>query len=236
MSSDLLERMFAAHGGLRRWSELAALRARARCGGLLLPARPDRRSRRCEIMLSTKEPWVVISPFRGGYGCVRPNRAWMEHDPLWSRKKSCHASVGPQYSGLDGLLARGQAIWRYVCTPFLLARPDVRVEELPPWREGGECWWRLLARMADPSGGVEPHLLYVDRRGFVRRHDCPLPGGQRLMTAHYCDRHRAFGGLLFATRRRVCLRLPGGEVARFPPLGWIDIDHVEALEEAPDCD
>lgn len=236
MSSELLEQIFSAHGGLPRWRELAALKAHTRCGGLLLSARSDRLLRRCEIMMSTKEPWVVISPFRGGYGCVRPERVWMEHGPTWPRAKSGCTSANPHPVGLEGLLARGQAIWRYVCTPFLLARPDVLVEELSPWREGGECWRRLLVRMADSAGRTQLHLLYVDRRGFVRRHDCPMPGGQRLMTAHYCGRHRAFGGLLFATRRRVYLRLPGGEVTRFPPLGWIDIEDVEALEEAPDCD
>jgi len=34
----------------------------------------------------------------------------------------------------------GEALWTYLTAPFLLARDDVRVEEVEPWHEGVDVY------------------------------------------------------------------------------------------------
>jgi hypothetical protein len=230
MSEQLVEELFAAHGGLPRWRELTALRARARCGGFaLVRGAGGGAFRRFEVMLSTREPWVVFAPFAGDYGSYRSGRASLDGDRRRERqRRTCAADV-------KALEVGGQAVWRYLCTPLLLAQPSAQVRELGGWSEGAERWRRLLLRLPSVLGGEERHVLYIDRRGLIRRHDCPLPGGRRPLAAHYCDRHRSFGGIVLPTRRRGYLLLPGGQAMRFPLLLWMNIDLVEPLAETSDC-
>jgi hypothetical protein len=50
----------------------------------------------------------------------------------------------------------GEALLTYLTTPFLLARDDVRVEEVEPWQEGAETWRVLRAYF---PGSIETHSL-----------------------------------------------------------------------------
>jgi hypothetical protein len=44
------------------------------------------------------------------------------------------------WSDLQLAYFAGTALWTYLNTPFLLARPGVESEELEPWQEVGETW------------------------------------------------------------------------------------------------
>jgi hypothetical protein len=71
-------------------------------------------------------------------------------------------------------------------------------------------------------------VFYFSADGLLRRQDYTAEEfGKRAYAAHYCFDHRAFGGLLFPTRRRVFLRRPDGHPRPWPLLIWIDIQAVD---------
>jgi len=66
----------------------------------------------------------------------------------------------------------GCAMWTYLNTPFLLARPGVESEEIEPWKEAGETWRRLKVRFPnDIATHSTEQTLYFDQKGLLKRHD-----------------------------------------------------------------
>lgn len=243
-ANQLLHEVLAAHGGLERWRQVSALRAQIRSGGLALTLRGQGRAYRSyEALLSTREPWLSFSPFKGGRGHFRADRVWLDDRRGHAERVSPRAAFSGfrrrvYWDSLDVLYFGGYAIWNYLCTPFLLAHPQVQVRELAPWVENGEEWRRLEAIFPTTiPTHCQQQVFYVDGRGFIRRHDyvAEVIGGFA-RAAHYCDRHRAFGGLVFPTRRRVYPRLSSGKHLGRPTLIWIDVDDVQTLEDPPDAD
>src|SRR3546814_15461964 len=51
----------------------------------------------------------------------------------------------------------GYAIWTYLTTPFLFARPGFEVQEIDPWDGEGEVWRRLRVKFPPdvPSHSAE---------------------------------------------------------------------------------
>lgn len=97
----------------------------------------------------------------------------------------------------------GEALWTYLTTPFLLAMPGVRVEELEPWSEGRETWRVLRAQF---PGSIETHSLtqefFFGADLLLRRHDyrVNVAGGfaASQLTADYIEA----GGIRLPARRR----------------------------------
>lgn len=244
-TQSLLEAVIAAHGGRRRWQQLAALRAQLHCGGWALAARGQPRAfADCEVVAATMEPWLLAEPFKGGRGGFRTDQVWLERQGQVRRQRQQPRAAFRSWrrmffwDSLDVLYFGGYALWNYLCTPFLLLQAGIEVRELPGWVEGSERWRRLAVRFPpDYPTHCTEQVFYIDGRGYIRRHDYVAEVfGRYAVAAHYCERHRDFGGLIVPTRRRVYPRLPSNKPLRAVTLIWIDIDSVEALELSPDCD
>lgn len=237
MAQELLARVLEAYGGQAQWDRVDQIRFQARCGGLALAARWQKNAfRQYDARVSTRRPRVRFDPFKGQRGWFTPEKVWIETpdgDLLKSRSAPrAHFPGGRRalvWDALDILYFGGYAIWNYLCTPFLLSHPEMRLARGADWREGGETWQRLRVRFPDmlPTHCRE-QTFYIDTRGRIRRHDytAEVIGGYA-RAALYCARHRRFDGIVFPTRRRVRPRRRDNRAASFPTLVWIDIDHVE---------
>ena len=76
------------------------------------------------------------------------------------------------WSDLQLAYFAGYAMWTYLNTPFLLARPGVESEEGDPWQESGETWRRLNVRFpADIATHSTEQSFYFDQQGLLRRQD-----------------------------------------------------------------
>src|SRR3546814_13158819 len=101
----------------------------------------------------------------------------------------------------------GYAIWTYLTTPFLFARPGFEVQEIDPWDGEGEVWRRLRVKFPPdvPSHSAE-QTFYFGPDGVLRRHDYSVEimgvfGGTS--SANYALKPREFDGLVYPTQRRV---------------------------------
>jgi hypothetical protein len=119
----------------------------------------------------------------------------------------------------------GHSIWNYMAVPFILAQPDVTIEELPPDSvRRGDCR-RLRARFPSRmvTYGTE-QTFYFDREGFLRRQDHVEYDDTRI--AQLFSGHQRFSGVLIPTLGRTrCIAPDGGSLAE-PSLVDVEIFDV----------
>lgn len=242
MSAErLFQRVIDAHGGDERWHHARALQVDVRCGGAALAARFQRNVYRgYRAVVDTRTPRVRFTPFKGYHGMFTPERVWIETDhgevsqeranprqffPSW-RRHIC-------WDAMDVLYFGGYAMWNYLCTPFLWHAEGIQLAVGDPWQEAGETWQSLKIRFPAnwPTHSSE-QIFYIDDRGYIRRHDYTARViGPYARAAHYSEDHRVFDGLVFPTRRRVYPRRSDNRSLPFPTLIWIDIDHIDVIDE-----
>jgi hypothetical protein len=238
----LLEEVIAAHGGLERWRAVRTIRGRVNSGGLLIRTRmPGNRFRDSRLEAAAHEPVGSAEPWpRDGrrgvfdHGAVRIETAGGE--VLQSREHPRESFFGwPglrrnfRWDALDGMYFAGYAWWNYLSVPFLLARDDVRVEEIEPWREDGETWRRLEAHFPESiDTHSERQAFYYDADLRLRRHDytAEVIGGWA-RGAHMCADHVEAGGLLFPTRRWVRPIGPRNRAMPGPTLVALRLSEIE---------
>jgi hypothetical protein len=121
----------------------------------------------------------------------------------------------------------GFSIWNYLTMPFLLARPDVSVEELSPWKENDQTWRRLRALFPPDIVTSSPEqIFYFDEYSLQRRADHDLLGTP---VADYSWAHRAFSGVIVPTLRRSLALRPDGTATAKPAL--LDVEVLDAAFE-----
>jgi len=182
---------------------------------------------------STRTQSVRFTGMTGGQGCAsfQPDSVTIEsidgeilrtwrHPQLRLPDHAIH----PLADELHLVFFCGFAIWSYLTTPFLLARPDVHVEELLPWHENGAVWHRLRARF--PSDIVthnSEQIFYFDENALQRRVDHDLLGTR---VADYSWAHQTFSDIMVPTLRRSQMLQPDGTIIAKPAL--IDVEIFDA--------
>jgi hypothetical protein len=235
--NDLLDLAVRGHGGLDRWRTIETITATITLGGALfaLKGRPDGLSG--EATADTAAPRVTFAPFPGGVkGTFEADRvAVTTADGEENLREEARAAfsdheLATPWDDLHLLYFSGYAIWNYLCTPFLLARPGFQVEEIDPRQEEGETWRRLRVQFPDDVPTHRPEqVFHFDEGGLLRRLDyaaevvnpkSPTPA------AHYCHDHEEFAGLVVPTRRRVFLRQDDGTAAHDQLVVELDVKDV----------
>lgn len=239
--NELLDEVLAAHGGAARWRSATAITARGRLGGLLPTRFPGNELATFSVRVEVAEQRTVIRGFpRVGTRAVF-DRGEVRIETDDGERLATRSDPRSAFSGLSGVRRNvrwdpldtayfaGYAFWNYLTAPLLLTRDGVEVREGEPRRARGESWRRLDVRFPP---GLHTHCrqqtFHVDADGLLRRHDFVAePVGRWAAAALRYDQHREFDGLLFATRRRVLPRGPGGRVLARPTLLALDLDEIE---------
>jgi hypothetical protein len=226
-----------AHGGLDRWRRFSILTAHLARGGKFWATKHkagvlDDTIVTVDLVDEKVFDWPVGSPPRrslfepGRVALEDANGALLEE---LRRPRSSFEGHGRQtfWTDLQLIYFAGYAMWTYLNTPFLLARPGVESEELEPWQENSETWRRLRARFPeDIATHSRDQTLYFDRTGMLRRHDYQVEVDGGAPGAHYVYEPKEFSGIVFPTKRRIFVRGPDGRPAPEPPIISIDVDHV----------
>jgi hypothetical protein len=105
----------------------------------------------------------------------------------------------------------GYAMWNYLNTPFLFARPDFATEEIEPWSEHGEARRRLKVAFPESVATHSPEQdFHVDDDGLIARLDYSANVTGGIPTAHYVGEYLDVDGVKLWTRRRAYRRNADG--------------------------
>jgi hypothetical protein len=232
---DLAKLAIEAHGGLDRWRRFTTLSVHGINGGVLWGAKGkagvlDDVRITVDLRNEHVSHWPFGSPDRRSR--FEPQRVALENasgkavDELLEPRSSFQGhTLETPWSDLQLAYFAGCAMWTYLNTPFLLARPGVESEELEPWQEAGETWRRLRVRFpADIATHSTEQTLYFDRQGLLKRHDYDVEISGGTAAAHYVSDLKEFSGIVFPTKRRIFPRQPDGHSVPEPLVVSIDLD------------
>ncbi|PNE37093.1 hypothetical protein [Streptomyces noursei] len=243
MGDGLLDLAIAEAGGHRLWNSLRGLKVDLSIGGPIWALKGWSPEQTFDQILSldTAREHIVFSPF------TRPDRrmvfdAATDSVAMETLDGEPVETLAPARAGFRGMLRNspwdalhlgyflGYACWNYFTTPFLFAYPGVRAHELEPWHEAGQTWRRLKVRFPPGIATHSPdQVFYFDAFGRQRRMDYVAEVNGSALVGHYTSRHRRFGGLLVATRRRVFRRNPDNTVNLNLPSITLDIHDVALI-------
>ncbi|WP_370166178.1 hypothetical protein [Bradyrhizobium diazoefficiens] len=144
----LLHDVIDASGGLDRWSSLNRFTLHLSVGGMLFSSAGHAREfKDVTAEGSTRTQSVRFTGITGGEhsGSFQPDAITIESLDgevlrTWRNPSLAfpEASAPALADELHLVFFCGVAIWNYLTIPFLLAHPDVVLEELSPWSEGTE--------------------------------------------------------------------------------------------------
>jgi hypothetical protein len=217
MTSELLQRVLRAHGGLDRWNRFDTVRATIVTGGQLFgmkdtPQGPSPR----RMTVATKREWASVTPY--GANDQRTdftaNRIAIERMNGTVVKERLHPSehaegkaVDAPWDDLDRAYFNGYALWTYLTTPFHFDLPGFAVEEIRAWHEKGEAWGGL--RVTYPPN-IASHSrqqdFYFGSDFLLRRHDYHVEASGGFAAAQYVSDNVTAQGIVFPTKRRAYMR------------------------------
>jgi hypothetical protein len=232
---DLAKLAIEAHGGLERWKRFTTVSVHAINGGMLWGAKGkagvlDDVTITADLVNEKVSHRPFGSPDRRSR--FEPQRVALENasgqvleELLQPRSSFRGHTLETPWSDLQLAYFAGTAMWTYLNTPFLLARPGVESEELEPWQEAGETWRRLKVRFPpDIATHSKEQTLYFDQQGLLKRHDYDVEISGGTAGAHYVSDLKEFSGIVFPTKRRIFPRQPDGRSLPEPLVVSIDLD------------
>ena len=234
---NLAKLVIEAHGGLERWNRYTRLSAHLIQGGVLWAAKGkagvlDDVTVTVDLRQEKVSHWPFGSADRRSR--FEPQRVALENakgevlEELMQPRSSFQGhTLETPWTDLQLAYFAGCAMWTYLNTPFLLARPGVESEEVEPWQEAGETWRRLKVRFPpDIATHSTEQTLYFDQHGLLKRHDYDVEISGGTAGAHYVSDLREFSSIVFPTKRRIFPRQPNGHSAPEPLVVSIDLDQI----------
>lgn len=150
--TTLLGDALDAHGGLTRWNGLRNVEASLVSGGLLydLKGQPSDRAAR-QIRVTLREVYTALRPFGARdqsmvYTCARTVIEKTDGTVVADvatddvRRSFAGHTLTTAWNPLQrAFFFSGYALWTYLNSPFLLARPDVELYPVPAVEHHGEA-------------------------------------------------------------------------------------------------
>jgi hypothetical protein len=233
----LLDEVIEASGGIKRWNELKRFTLQFSIDGALF-SRAGQAGCFKDMVAegSTLNQSVRFTGFAdpGKCGLYQPECVTIERPEgtVLRAWRNAHQAFRKQaretiWDELYVVFFCGLSVWNYLMTPFLLANPDVEVEELPSWQERNQQWRRLRAQLPPTIvTHCSEQIFYFDGEGLLRRTDHDLLG---VMVAQYSWAHQAFCGIVVPTLRRSLTLESDGTVIAKPSL--VDMEIFDASFE-----
>ena len=222
-----------AHGGLDRWLAATSLSAPVSIvGSLWADKGHDRVLADAAVLINLHRQHVEF----GGFGPQRL-RTWFEPRLVTVRtedgteidrrrdpRTSFPRDAAAPWDNTQVAYFASYAIWNYLTLPFLLTTPGVDVTEVEPWPAADPSWRRVRADFSKAPIETHNRVQYYnfDSENLLVRHDYDADVLGGAPASNQASAYREFGGLLFATRRRVTARDSAGAAGTGPILVSID--------------
>ena len=98
----------------------------------------------------------------------------------------------------------GEALWTYLCTPFLYTYEGFETEEIAPIEVEGETWRRLKITFPDwVKSHTRVQISCFGPDGLLRRHDYTVDILGGATGLNYASEYRDVDGIIFPTKRRI---------------------------------
>jgi len=215
--TDLLTEVLDAHGGLDRWHRFSRVRASIVSGGQLWGIKGlDQDASPRQMTVALHQEWASVQPFGSPDQKTdfTPDRIAIE--TLDGRVVTERANPRESFAGhelatpwdpLHRAYFNGYAMWTYLTTPFLLARPGVTVSEIEPVEGNGEKWAGLQAHFPPDIASHGPvQEFYFGDDHLLRRHDYRVEVAGGFAAIQYVSEVVEADGIRLPTKRRAYLR------------------------------
>jgi hypothetical protein len=232
--TDLLDLAMHAAGGLDRFKSFRSVSATLHHTGVLWALK------RREGVLTDARVTVQLHEQRVSHGPFAPSA---DHSVYTPERVEIRSEAGALVEALDAPRASfdgfamdtpwsnpqlayfaGYTMWTYLTSPFLLARPGVRVEETEPWTVDGLRWRRLRAIFpADVATHSQVQTFHFDADGLLRRHDYEVDIQGRNAAARYLTDYVRVQGIAMPTRLRIYPRGTDGRAMPEPLIVGVDL-------------
>ncbi|GLW07228.1 hypothetical protein Misp01_23580 [Microtetraspora sp. NBRC 13810] len=238
--ADLLDLVIEAHGGLAPWRNAVSISAAVDMRGEFwaVKGQSDLVGGWKSVTADLSRQHITITPFGEDRSVVFDavadrvrivDKGGTLVDELAApRAGMAGYAVDTRWSPAQTGYFISYALWLYLLEPFLLTLPGITTREVETWSEDEETWRRLEVAFPDGLASHSPtHTYYFDTEtGLQRRVDyAPVVNGSP-PSAHYTDEHRAFGGIVVPTRRRVLRRHLDNTAVHATPHILIDVEDV----------
>lgn len=238
--TDLLDRVYEAHGGLDRWANADTVSAHFSFTGVFWGGRgwpgvfAD-----VDAVVDTQREHIAMAPggsshryvydvapdgaevlsiFTGDGGVVESR-----HDP----RPGFPSFVDHTWDEIQVAYFATVASWNYLNEPFLFSRDDIRSVELEPWEENGETWRRLAVRFPSHLPNHNPDQVFYFGDDYLLRRMDYRPEVASGPAAHYLYEPKEFNGVIAYTHREVYPRTPDGMALKDKGFITLDVDRVE---------
>lgn len=234
--NDLLTLAVEAHGGLKRWSRVGAVRVAASITGEIwrVKGKPDYLKNVIFEVETKRERVTMDFPGQDKRSVFEPNCVVMQRrdGTIVASRDDPEASFQGQeqstpWDDLDVAYFSGEALYAYCNTPFLYTYEGFSSEEIPPIEVEGETWRRLKVTFPDRvKSHTKTQISCFGPDGLLRRHDyiVDILGGAPGL--NYAFDYRDVDGIIFPTKRRVYAYEGDYQLVKEPLLVQIDMGEV----------
>jgi hypothetical protein len=233
---DLLDFVVEAHGGLERWSKVAAVTAAASVTGDIWKVKGKPGYLKNVIFEVETKRERVTGDFLGQdkQSFFDPNRVEIRRrngtiiagrdDPEASFRG--HGQFTP-WDDLHVAYFSGEAFYTYINTPFLFTYEGFNTEQIAPIQVDGETWRRLKVTFPDSvKSHTKIQTFCFGPDGLLRRHDYNVDILGVAPGFNYASDYREVDGIVFPTRRRVYAHEVGYQLGKEPLLVNIEMGEI----------
>ncbi len=235
--NELMKRVIDAHGGLDRLHQFQTVSAEIVTGGALWPLKgliQDSAPRKMTVSLH--EQFASVQPFgqpdwrtnfRADRIAIETIDGKLVMERIHPREAFKDHVMNTPWGPLDRAYFNGYALWTYLTTPFFMALPGFKVNEIASITEDAEEWQGLRVRFPDQfASHCRDQDFYFGPDMLIRRHDYHVDIAGSFPAAQYIDQIVDVQGFKMPTRRRAYLRGPDSKPVRDLLLVSIDLSNL----------
>jgi hypothetical protein len=236
MMNDLLQKAVAAHGGLKRWSEISGVTVGASLTGAIWLVKGQGDYLKDVVMTvdTKKEQMTTDFPGQDKRFLFTPERLVMERcdGTLIQARDHPETSFEGQtretpWDDLHVAYFQGEALWTYLNTPFLYTQEGFETEEIAAIEVNDETWRRL--KIIFPSrikSHTREQISCFGPDGLIRRHDYTVDILGGATGLNYASDYRDVEGIIFPTKRRIYAYEGDYQLVPKPLLVSIDMGEI----------
>lgn len=234
--NELLDLAVKAHGGLKRWHQVKALKVAASITGAIWYVKGKGDVLKDVVMtIETQQEHLTMDfPGQNKRSLFEPNRIVLETTDgtlIEARDDPEKSFEGQQretpWDDIHVAYFSGEALWTYLNTPFLYTRDGFITEEIASIEVEGETWRRLQVTFPDDvKSHTREQISCFGPDGLLRRHDYTVDILGGATGLNYASDYRDIDGIIVPTKRRVYAYEGDYQLVKEPLLVAIDMGEI----------